>query len=126
LRTPTDEPALATVLSERAVHDWEHDVDLPNGRDLCRRRGRGWQLHGQARLHADKPRVALTREELLGILREPASVFIDANGDRLEAGTVKSGQDIARRQDRDLMLGGLTAEEKRDSDLSRFRHLRWA
>ena len=69
-----------------------------------------------------QPRIPLAGEELLRVLCQPPARFVDADQDRLEPGAVERGEHVARRKNRDLVLGGLATEEDRHSDLFTPRH----
>jgi hypothetical protein len=79
-------------------------------------------LNGQTRLNLHATGIMRAGEQSMLVLRDPTSSLIDSNENRLESGPVQRLEDIAGRQDRNLVLGGLATKHDSYSDLPTLRH----
>ena len=80
------------------------------------------QLHGQTRLDPGETRVARAGKEPALVLQHPMAGLVDADEDRLEAGPVERLENVARREDGNLVLGRLTPEHDADPEFFVLRH----
>ena len=59
--------------------------------------------------------LAAAAEKASSFIEEPASLFIDADGNDLVFSLVHRLNDISRRNNRDFMFGGFSAEQNGDT-----------
>jgi len=107
-----EETLHGAVLAVGAVQDREDHVVRAQGRERLIRLGVG--LHrGQRSLAVEGELARITSGARQGatIFAMPASLLVDADQNRLEAGRVEGRQDVARREQRHFVLGGAATEE---------------
>ncbi|CAE6694906.1 hypothetical protein CFBP6600_02710 [Xanthomonas arboricola pv. corylina] len=106
------------------MHDRKHHIDL---RQRLLRLGRAQLLLLRARqqghaataaMQGDAGRVVGIEQEAVGVVDVPLALLVDADQHRLEALRIQRIENVARRLQRDLVLGRFAAEDETDPDLA--------
>lgn len=118
------QPLQRAVFAQGAVHDGKHHVDLRqrllrlDGLQLLLLRARQQRHAATTAMQRNARRVVGMQQKAVRVVDVPLALLVDTDQHRLEALRVQRIQDVARRLQRDLVLGRFAAEDEADPNLA--------